>query len=222
MNVTVELVRPLVVLSVLLVACSGSNASVGPERTGPNGSSPGEDSSSTSPAPSADPGLGVVPPPGGDAGARPDASTPLEVHELEDPACHDLPQRAPLVTTTPKADGPPSSPAPLTTPPSGLYVATEIVEHYVGTGSLPVDPPSRTTIFVTPKRWYYLTESSGEKDVVTASWRLSEGWLLRDVVCRAAGIGQSFDQRAWPSPNGFTVQGYSRNGRPLTVRYERQ
>ncbi len=215
-------IRPLLVTSMLLVACSGSNAIVGPEdRSGP-GTTPTEETSPTTPAPAGDPGLGVVPPPGSaDAGVQADASAAFEVHDLEEPACHDLPQRAALVTTTPKTDGPPTNPPALTTAPSGLYVATEIVEHYVTGSTAPLEPSSRTTIFVTPKRWYYLNESSGGKDVVTASWRLTEGWLLRDVVCRAAGIGQSFDQRAWPSPNGFTVQGYSRNGRPLTVRYER-
>lgn len=205
----------------LLVACSGSNATVGPDRASPGGGAPVEETSPTDPTPGTDPGLAVVPPPGADAGAKPDAAGPLEVHDLAAPACHDLPQRAALVTTTPKAGGPPEDPPALATPPSGLYVATEIVEHYVTTGGPQVDPPSRTTIFVTPKRWYYLTESSGQKDIVTASWQLTEGWLVRDVVCRAAGNGQSFDQRAWPTTNGFTVQGYSRNGRPLTVRYER-
>ena len=71
MNETVEVVRPLLVLStVLVLACSGSNATVGPERTGPGGSEPGAGSSATSPAPSGDPGLAIVPPPGGDAALK--------------------------------------------------------------------------------------------------------------------------------------------------------
>ncbi len=210
-------VRTILALSFFAVACSGATSKVDPQADPPG--VPAQTTNPTTPPP--DP-TSAPSAPGVDAGSPADASTPLEVHDRAAPECHDLTQRATMVVTKTSQGSPPEG-TPLTTPPSGLYVATELVEWELPQGAPPSDPPSRTTVFVTPKKWYYLTETASARDVVTASWRLEDGWLVRDALCRSDSTGlASYDQPVYASPNGFTVVASSRKGNPLTVRYEKR
>lgn len=198
-------------LLLVLAACSGAGATVPPEQAAPAASSTA--TSPTEPAPPPTPS--VVPTPG--TGVPNDPG--LVVTETAAPACHDLAQRASLVATEEKP-GSPEPGAPLATAPSGLYVATELVEWEMEDGATTSEAPSKVTVFVTPSRWFYVSDTAKSRDALTATWSLDAGVLARKVTCRASGAGQEFQQRAWASPNGFTVLASSKAGRPLTVRYE--
>lgn len=199
-----------------LVACSGAGASIpaaeGTER-------PAASVSPTEPGAPPAGGGGATPslvPPPSDGGA---GDPTLVVTEKAAPTCHDLAQRGSLIATEAE-EGTYSAGAPLAAMPSGLYVVAQIVEWEVDAWASTSEPPSKTTVFVTPSRWYYVNESDKEADRVTASWSIADGSLLREVTCRVYGAGQKMKQRIWASPNGFTVLASSRAGRPMTVRYE--
>lgn len=202
----------------VLAACSGAGASI-PAAEGTE--QPGTSASPTDPT-AADAGgsatpPSAVPPPGGGAPGDP----ALVVADKAAPECHDLAQRGSLIATAARASTFTAG-APLAAPPSGLYVVAEIVEWETEPGAASSEPPSRTTVFVTPARWYYVNESEKEVDRATASWSIADGWLSREVTCRVYGAGQKLKQQIWASQAGFTVLASSRAGRPLTVRYERR
>lgn len=201
--------RLLVAMSI--VSCSGSSsAPAGPGDAGPP-------PSSTTPAeiPRTDNVDAGSPPLADDAGD--DAGVPppsLTVREKRPPECHDLTQYGPLVVPTTSPDAVPVG-MPLATPPSGLYVVTRIIQ-YESTGASS-QPESRTTVFVTPTRWYYLRDGS---PATTTSWSLEAGALRRVILCRETGIGSETVNSIFSAPYGFIVMGRTANNRPLAFYYE--
>ena len=141
---------------------------------------------------------GSSPVPGKDAG-------PTGVTEKPAPDCHDLVQQANLVTPVGTPNSPPP-PGPITTITPGTYVLVSATDF---DGQQPIKPvfSSKTTVVFTATRQYYLSESDGSTTALTLEWKITEGRLLRKVLCaqQPGSIGTTVDYRIDAAPKGFVI-----------------
>jgi hypothetical protein len=144
------------------------------------------------------------------------------VHEKDAPECHDLELRGDPVTATANPSPPPQT-SPLTSLTPGLYGMKSIIDY----SSFVAEPgSSRTTVFFTATKQYYITENSSGDTAprrLTLSWKLSGGKLSRTILC-GPGNGDVVEYRIDTSANGFTVYVPISGGagnRTSAVRYER-
>jgi hypothetical protein len=76
-------------------------------------------------------------------------------------------------------------------------------------GSIDALSSSKTTVFFTATRQYYLSESSkgGAPTVFTLDWKITNNHLIRKIVCAQSGgqIGSVVDYRVDAQPKGFII-----------------
>lgn len=206
---------PLVVTAALLgVACGGSTGSAitGPTADAGSTASGGGGGSEAGPPSNVDGGTTAP-----DSGKEPTKAP----NELPAPDCHDLDQLGTFVEATANPD-PPPAPIPLPTIKPGAYVVTAHVD-YDGESTIPPATDTRTTVFFTATKQYYVSEEKGAEPYrLTLEWAIQEGKLVRKVLCSESRgqIGNVVSYRVSTSPNGFTVY-VPRDGRIQTFRYDR-
>lgn len=140
----------------------------------------------------------------------PDAAVegPSPVTEKPSPVCHDMEQRAEPVPVVPKASRTPGG-NPLETLAPGFYTIVSKIEY--GATEPIEDPPFRTTVYVSPTRFFVLIEGEGDSPqrvrvAATFDWSIRRGTLERTYLCASNGWDRrTSSQRIDASENGFTI-----------------
>ncbi len=198
------------VLAGVVAACSAGSATSGGLVDGGGGDGSGSDGGGSDGATGTD-------------GAAADSSFDggVVVHEGTAPACHDLAHAGAPVSVVANSGSPPTA-TPLPSLEPGLYVVTSVIEYGTSTTT---EPSNRTTIYVTPTRYYFLYDAPAgtgpaRHDIITTNWALDAGTLKRTVLCTSQGSpGQNVEHRVDTSAGGFTLYALSAASRPIGIQY---